>query len=71
VERHRQALEQGHEEAPAVRRRSRPLAERRNWQAARLPQPDNAEARRLGAAVEEAADVVGPVRVRHLRTQAT
>ena len=37
-----------------------PLAERRNWQAVRLRQRDNAEARRQGvAAAEEAVDVVG------------
>jgi hypothetical protein len=66
------------EERPEERLRPHPLAERRNWRAAQLQQRDNAEARVeqaapvAGVAVEEeAVDVVGPVRLRYPRTQAT
>jgi hypothetical protein len=59
------------EEQLEVRHRFRPLVERRNWQAAQLPLPVNAPVRAADAAVEVAADAVGPLRLRYLRIPVT
>ena len=66
----RQALERVHEEQPEVHLRYPPLVERRNWQAARLQQLDNAEVRLAPVADAVAVDEVAPLRLQLLRIPA-